>query len=400
MTEPILYIWFQLAVGIANRLTHEVLSRFESIVDVYNCEDFSFLGEKREKYIKRLQNKDTSEAHEIFKRCKALGVDVTGYYDERFPRTLRKIKIPPAVLYSIGDFRDLDNVPCVGVVGTRKITDYGKAVSEHFAYIFAKSGAYVISGLARGADVCAHRGAVMADGFTVGVLGNPIGEIYPRENEKAFETLYQQGLVISELYPKAPRTRADFPNRNRIIAALSDAIVITEAGETSGSLITAQHAIEQGKPVFAVPGAIGSENAGTNRLIKTGIPAATEPYDVLEPLALEYPEKIIIYEPSVTGKLRSYGNVIKSKPKVVPEREERQNKAEKVLQNTPPEKMLSGKTSERILAVLKNKKPMSADEISIETKLSVSEIMTELTLMEIDGTVIASVGNRYTTVKQ
>lgn len=399
MTEKILYIWFQLSVGIASRLTREILSRFESITEVYNCDDFSFLGEKRDKYIKRLQNKDTSEAYEIFKRCQALGVDITGYYDERFPKSLYKIKIPPAVLYSIGDFRDLDKIPCVGVVGTRKITDYGKTVSEQFAYTFAKSGAYVISGLAKGADVCAHRGAIMADGFTVGVLGNPIGEVYPRENERAFEALYQKGLVISELYPKAPRTRADFPNRNRIIAALSDAVVITEAGETSGSLITARHAIEQGKPVFAVPGAIGSENAGTNRLIKTGIPAATEPYDVLEPLALEYPEKLSVYEPSVTGKLRSYGNAInRSKPIFNHNKEPKAEK--KKAEETPLGKMLSGKTSERILAVLKDKKPMSADEIAIETALSVSEIMTELTLMEIDGTVIASVGNRYTTVKQ
>lgn len=397
MTEQILYIWFQLAVGIATRLTHEVLFRFENITEVYRCDDFSFLGEKREKYIKRLQNKDTSEAYEILKRCKALGVDVTGYYDERFPKSLRKIKIPPAVLYSIGNFRDLDKIPCVGVVGTRKITDYGKNVSEQFAYTFAKSGVYVISGLAKGADVCAHRGAIRADGFTVGVLGNPIGEVYPRENEKAFEALYEKGLVISELYPKAPRTRADFPNRNRIIAALSDAIVITEAGETSGSLITAQHAIEQGKPVFAVPGAIGSENAGTNRLIKTGIPAATEPYDVLEPLLLEYPEKIIIYEPSVTGKLRSYGNIV-NKPKT--ERKEQPTEKKMPSKSPPAEKPLSGKASEKILAVLDGNKPMTADEIALETKLSVSEIMTELTLMEIDGTVTASVGNRYTTVKQ
>lgn len=394
MKERVLYIWFQLAVGIATCLTHEVLKRFENIVDVYNCDDFSFLGDKREKYIKRLENKDVSEAREVLKRCNALGVEVTGYYDERFPKTLRKIKIPPAVLYSIGDFRDLDSMPCVGVVGTRKISDYGKAVSEQFAYTFAKSGACVVSGLAKGADVCAHRGALRADGFTVGVLGNPIGEIYPRENEEAFEKLYEKGLVISELYPKAPRTRADFPNRNRIIAALSDALVITEAGETSGSLITAKHAIEQGKPIFAVPGAIGSENAGTNRLIKTGIAAATEPYDILGPLSLEYPEKIIIYKPSVTGKLRSYGNVINKTP------EQKKSVQTKIVEpKKNKEKILSGKTSDIILAVLSGKSPMAADEIANETKLSVSEIMTELTFMEIDGSVSASAGGRYTATK-
>ncbi len=396
MKNKILYIWFQQSVGLYSRMARDIFARFGSINDIYNCEDFSFLGDSKEKYIKRLENKDTSSAFEVMKRCQALGVNVTGFYDELYPEKLRNIDSPPAVLYSIGNLRKLNDVPCIAIVGTRKMTDYGREISEKFAYTFAKSGAYVISGLAKGIDTSAHRGAVMADGFTVGVLGNPIGDIYPRENEKAFHTLYQRGLVISELYPGAPRTRADFPNRNRIISGISDAVVIAEAGEHSGALITARHAITQGKSVYAVPGAIGAENAGTNALIKNGVPAATEPYDVLAPLALVYPKTLHPYEPSMTEQLRSYGNSPKAKITTKtadkpPHTEENITFAEK--------ETVSGDNAGRILALLKTDTPLSADEISLRLNISVSDVMTELTLMEIDGTVIASAGGRYISSK-
>lgn len=402
MKNDALYIWLSQAIGLYSRLTREIFPRFKSITEVYNCDDFSFLGEKREKYIRLLETKDVSAAFEIMKKCEAMGVRVTGYYDELYPERLRHIDSPPAALYSIGDFRNLNNYPCVAIVGTRKMTDYGREIAEKFAYTFAKSGAYVISGLAKGVDTAAHRGAVMADGFTVAVLGNPIGDIYPRENEKAFETLYRRGLVMSELYPGAPRTRADFPNRNRIISGISDAVVIAEAGEHSGALITAHHAVSQGRQVYAVPGAIGAENAGTNALIKTGIPAVTEPYDVIAPLALAYPQFIRAYEPSLTENLRSYGNVIKKKsapkPKTVSVKsEEIKSRGEKNV--FTDEETLSGSNSERILDVLRGDVPLTADEISARLNISVSDVMTELTLMEIDGSVISSAGGRYISSK-
>ncbi len=396
MRHKILYIWLQLAVGICNRVAGEVLSCFEDIESVYKCEDFSFLGESRGKYIKRLENKDTSEAFEILKRCEAIKADITGYYDERYPKKLRRIETPPAVLYSIGEFRDLNNFPCISIVGTRKMSDYGREIAEDFAYNFAKSGAYVISGLAKGVDTAAHWGTIRAGGYTVGVLGNPIGEVYPRENEAAFEALYQKGLVISELYPGAPRTRGDFPNRNRIISALGSAVVIAEAGEGSGALITAKFAVAQGKRVYAVPGAIGAENAGTNSLIKTGIPAVTSPLDVLEPLTLEYPEAITVYVPSVTSKLHSYGNGFPNKKeKPIPKEVPLQVTAKTIKEKTKSKENNSATPADKILIALQEHKMLSTDELCGYTGLSVSEVMTELTLMEIEGTVISSAGGRF-----
>ncbi len=413
MKHQLLYIWLQQADGLYSRLVSDIFNKFQSIEDIYNCEDFSFLGESKAKYIKRLENKDNSSAFEVMKRCESLGVKITGYYDELYPEKLRGIEMPPVALYSIGDFRDLNKTPCIAIVGTRNMTDYGKQTAESFAYNFAKSGAYVISGLAKGIDTAAHRGAVMADGYTVAVLGNPIGDIYPKENLKAFETLYKRGLVISELYPGAPRTRADFPNRNRIISGISNAVVIAEAGETSGALITARHATSQGRAVFAVPGAIGAENAGTNKLIKNGIPAATEPMDVLSALMLEYPERIKTYEPSLTEQLKSYGNKAEKREKIpklkarpvaveetvrtAPEFEEL--KTDSASEQMPSEKQFSGELSERIMTVLKGPRAVTADEISARTGIGIADVMTELTFMEIDGKIIACPGGRFVSSK-
>lgn len=408
MKDALFYIWLQQALGLYSRNVKDIFAQFESITDVYNCDDFSFLGEKRDKYIKRLENKDTSAAFEVLKRCEAMGVNITGYYDELYPKGLKNIDAPPAALYSIGILKDLNNIPCIAIVGTRDMSERGKTTAEKLAYTFAKSGACVVSGLAKGIDTAAHRGAIMADGFTVGVLGNPIGDIYPKENIKAFETLYKRGLVISELYPGAPRTRADFPNRNRIISGLCSAVVIAEAGEKSGALITARHGIAQGRSVFAVPAEIGSEAVGTNALIKQGIPPLLDPNDVLNVLSLGYPDGCEVYEPAVTEQLRSYGNKSKSKeakPKQTPKHEQKQSRIHEIAPETiseitveaigETEERFAGASSERILAVLRGVKPLSIDEIVHLTGIPVSEVMAELTLMEIDGSVISAVGGRY-----
>lgn len=401
MKSRVLYVWFQLAMGICNHVNAEILRRFNSIEEIYKCDDFSFLGEKRGKYIKNLENKDTSEAFEIIKRCESMRVRITGYYDSLYPEKLRGIEAPPAVLYSIGNFKNLNDVPCIGIVGTRKMSDYGRTVAEKFAYTFSKSGAYVVSGLALGVDTAAHRGAVMADGYTVAVLGNPIGDIYPRENLRAFETLYERGLVLSEMYPGCPRSRGDFPNRNRIISGLCDAVVIAEAGEKSGALITARYAINQGRRLYAVPGALGTSNAGTNSLIKTGVPVATEPYDVLATLALEYPQSLHPYEPAVTERLRSYGNVINPQPKQEEvfnqksERELAERKAEHLNLKNAIDDCSNGLPSVRIKTALDGGKSLTADELSQKLGLPVSEILSELTLMEIYGEVTATAGGRF-----
>ncbi|MBQ3230049.1 MAG: DNA-processing protein DprA [Clostridia bacterium] len=401
MKNEILHVWLQLALGISSRLAREILQRFESIADVYNCDDFSFLGKDREKYIKRLESKDTSDAFEVVKRCEAIGARIIGFFDEYYPSGLRNIESPPVALYAIGVLKNLNTIPKIAVVGTRKMSDYGRNIAESFSHDFVKSGACVVSGLAKGVDLAAHRGAVMAGGYTVGVLGTPIGTIYPAENEKAFRVLYERGLVISEMYPGCPRTRADFPNRNRIISGMSDAVVIAEAGEGSGSLITAQYAISQGKTVFAVPGTIGAENAGTNGLIKKGVPPATSSFDVISPLSLEYPTKIKPYEYASAPVLDPRQTAERSAAKPLLKNTE-QKKEDLSAESAPlAEKASSGNVSERITKLLRESaKPLSADELAAKTGINITDILTELTMLEIDGEVVASVGGRYSSSKR
>ena len=394
MKNDILYVWLQQATGVASRVTRDLLFRFKSIEELYRCDDFSFLGENHAKCVARLSSKDTGSAFEVVKKCASLGVKITGCFESDYPDLLRRIDSPPAAIYSIGEYRDLNKAVCVAVVGTRRMTPYGRETAEKFAYDFAKSGVTVVSGLAKGVDTAAHRGAVMAGGYTVAVLGNPIGEIYPRENEAAFRTLYKRGLVMSEMYPGCPRTRADFPNRNRIISGLSRATVIAEAGEGSGALITARYAIAQGKQLYAVPGAIGAENAGTNDLIKRGCSVATDPYDVIAPLSLEFPETVRVYEPSVTGRLMSYGasnGAVRKSVNAFPE-------GAAALEPFAPsgtEKMNDGPA---VAALKKAGVPMTADELARVTGVGIAELLSQLTVDEIEGKIVKSPGGRYSAV--
>jgi DNA processing protein len=185
-------------------------------------------------------------------------------------------------------------------------------------------------------------------------------------------------------------------------------VVIAEAGEKSGALITARHGIAQGRSVFAVPAEIGSEAVGTNALIKQGIPPLLDPNDVLNVLSLGYPDGCEVYEPAVTEQLRSYGNKSKSKeakPKQAPRHEQKKSWIHEIAPETiseitveaigETEERFAGASSERILAVLRGVKPLSIDEIVHLTGIPVSEVMAELTLMEIDGSVISAVGGRY-----
>ena len=252
MDNAVYYIWLQTVCGMCNSIYQQLFERFSTARAIYECEDFSFI---KGKYacLEKLEKKDLSVSFEIYKKCRNNGITILTYHDRIFPDSLRRIHTPPPVLYCKGEIRNFNNEVCIAVVGTRRMTEFGGAVAEEFAYSFAKCGAVVVSGCAKGIDTAAHNGALRAGKFTVAVLGTPIDTIYPKENEKLFFILYEKGLVISEMYPGCQSTRADFPNRNRIISGLCEATVIAEAGENSGALITARHAVAQSRKVYAIP---------------------------------------------------------------------------------------------------------------------------------------------------
>ena len=191
--------------------------------------------------------------------------------NEKYPESLRKIYDSPKCLYVMGNVGIL-NAPSIAIVGCREATEYGKKAATYFAYNLAKQNVNIISGLAKGIDSYAHIGALQANGKTIAVIGSGLDIIYPKENEQlAKEIIAKGGAIISE-YPLGTKPeKAHFPARNRIISGLSNGVLVVEAKEKSGSLITADFAMEQGKEVYAVPGNINSLNSvGTNNLIKDG----------------------------------------------------------------------------------------------------------------------------------
>jgi DNA processing protein len=216
------------------------------------------------------------------------GIEAVTCADPEYPGILLRIGDPPAVLYCIGRL-DLLQRPVIGVVGTRGSTSYGRHVAEEFSEAFSHGGLTVASGLARGIDTAAHRGALRGPGSTIAVLGLPVNQIYPPENRALYREIAEKGLLISEAPPGTQYHRGMFPSRNRIISGLSLGVVIAEAPEGSGALITANYAISQERPVFAVPGPVTSPRSrGCLQLLREGTAEPLiSPEDILTRFAAE-----------------------------------------------------------------------------------------------------------------
>lgn len=210
--------------------------------------------------------------------------------DQEYPRGLKEIDQSPPLLYIRGDLVEQDQLS-VAIVGTRRITQYGRQVTRELATELASHGITVVSGLARGIDAAAHQACLEAGGRTIAVLGSGVNQIYPPENRKMAEQITSMGAIISDYPPGTKPEAVNFPPRNRIIAGLSRAVVIIEAGEKSGALITAAFAAEQGREVFAVPGGLYSpQSRGTNRLIREGAHIYLDIQDLFEILNLSQVE--------------------------------------------------------------------------------------------------------------
>jgi DNA processing protein len=223
---------------------------------------------------------------QVWDQLEAKGITVLIQTDENYPRRLQELEQPPPVLYMLGELTSEDEW-AVAVVGTRRVTAYGRQVAEDIAGILARNGISVISGLARGIDSISHQAALHAGGRTIAVLGSGLDRIYPPENRRLAEQIAAHGALVSDYPPGTPPEASNFPPRNRLISGLSLAVVIVEAGQKSGALITAAFAADQGREVFAVPGNISSPGSkGTNRLIRDGAQPLLHPEQVLEALEL------------------------------------------------------------------------------------------------------------------
>jgi DNA processing protein len=211
---------------------------------------------------------------------------VLTFFDAAYPELVREIPDAPAVLWLLGDPGRLSR-RAIAIVGSRAASPYGLAVAERLGHDLARAGLVVVSGLARGCDAAAHRGALAAGGVTVAVLGSGADVVYPPEHEALYRAIAHEGAVVSELAPGTPPIAAHFPQRNRLISGLSRAVVVVEASEKSGSLITARTALEQGRDVMAVPGSVlGPRARGCHALLRDGARLVETAADVLEELGM------------------------------------------------------------------------------------------------------------------
>lgn len=216
------------------------------------------------------------------KLIRELDAKILSILDTAYPKNLKEIYDPPVVIYIIGEIRDSNDIS-LSIVGTRTPSYYGLSQAERFSYQLAIRGITIVSGMARGIDSAAHKGALKANGRTQAVLGSGLNVVYPKENKELFDRITQCGAVISEFPMEMPPNRENFPRRNRIISGLSLGTLVIEAAKNSGSLITARFALEQNREVFALPGNISSEGSfGTNKLIKEGAKLVEDIEDIIE----------------------------------------------------------------------------------------------------------------------
>lgn len=217
-------------------------------------------------------------AEQIIRGC----FDIITIEDDDYPPMLRVIGQAPFILFYRGCPEVLRQL-CLAIVGSRKASAYGKKIARELARDLAAAGVVVVSGLARGIDSEAHQGAIDGSGATIAVLGSGIDVVYPPENHKLYEKILEQGAIVSEFLPGSHPEANNFPRRNRIISGLSSGVLVVEARQKSGALITADFALEQGRDVFAVPGPVSSESSkGTNNLIKQGAKLVSTAEDILE----------------------------------------------------------------------------------------------------------------------
>jgi DNA processing protein len=267
-------------------------------------------------------------------------------FDSNYPKDLTNIPDKPLVIYTRGEYKEEDHFS-IGIVGSRKATAYGKWACEKFTKELVALGITIISGLALGIDTVAHKTAIENGGRTIGVLGNGLDYIYPKSNYKLYEEVANNGCVMTEFPMGTQPVNYNFPQRNRIISGLSLGVIIIEANEKSGSLITAHHALEQGKEVFALPGNINSiYSKGTNRLIKDGAKPLLDIDDIIEE----------VYE---------------------------LNQIQNIKLNSFDESCLSD--DEKIIMNLISNGPIHADNIVLKSGIDISNVMSILTILELKG---------------
>ncbi len=380
------WVWLTTLPGLGQRTKLQLLEHFASPEEIYFAPEEELLLEEgvTKAQCALLADKSLDRAEKVLEDCAKDGQFLLTMDDAAYPARLRNIYDPPLLLYGKGSLPLFDEEVAVTVVGTRSCTPYGVKAASELGYELAKQGALLVSGMAKGIDGEALRGALRAGGFTAAVLGGGADVVYPAANRRLYEDIAATGVILSE-YPPGTEPRGEhFPVRNRLLSALSVATLVVEAPERSGALITAATALEQGREVFAVPGPFDAPmSRGCNGLIREGAGLVCEAWDVLS-----------FYESRYPHKLRLLRAKLPPLPKGAPETES--GEPAKPVEEAPPAPALpvldisqdpGGLTDDQIavLSVLHTDIPTLTDDAAILADLPVRRVLSALTVLEIDG---------------
>lgn len=289
------WIWLATRPALTERQTMALLHTFADAEDVFFASRDAYANVEgvTPEGAESLSDKDLAEAQHILDECVRNHIGVCTYADAAYPARLKNIADPPAVLYYRGNLAGLDTQPVIAVVGTRKASAYGMTTASRMGYQIARCGGILVSGLAEGIDGSAMKGALTAGGSIVGVLGCGVDVVYPSFHRSLYLDTERNGCLISEFPPGTPPYRWNFPKRNRIISGLSNGVLVIEAPQKSGSLITARLALDQGRDVFVVPGNIDVVTCqGSNAMLRDGAIAVSSGWDVMSEYQHLYPGKV------------------------------------------------------------------------------------------------------------
>ena len=350
--------WFAGIKNISDNKKKKLRATYGSAKEIYYIEETQselrgFLSEKDIKQLKIAQRQKDLE--EKYYNMKEKGIDFVPYFHKAYPKRLQKFDDAPYALYVKGKLPE-ESRPSVAIIGARRCSSYGEEQALEYGKCLATAGIEIISGLALGIDGAGHRGALNGKGRTYGVLGCGADVCYPRENIGLYMDIQKEGGIISELLPGEPPMPYHFPLRNRIISGLSDVVLVIEAKEKSGSLITADMALEQGRDIYALPGPVTSAlSQGCHRLIRQGAGILISPEEFLKELQIDIPEKSV-----------------------------------DLLKN---EKMLE--TTEKVVYSCLDLFPRNVSEIQTKTGLDVRKLMETLTTLEMKGFIKETAKNYY-----
>ncbi len=421
-SKEIYWLWLQYVLGYADTRIKDVIGNYGSAEIFFKAPaDKSAVCRLKPAQIKRLGLKTPDRFSEISDYCKTHGIKIIDISQKSYPARLKSIADPPAVIFVKGEMPEIDNEPAITIVGPRKPDEYGVKSAFSLGRRLTLGGCLVISGGATGVDSYAHMGALSAGGKTVAVLGCGIDADYLKSNRELREKISENGCLISEFPPSVGASRITFPMRNRIMSALSLGTIVVEAGAKSGALITAAHAAEQGRDVFAIPGNPSDPNFfGTNALIRDGARPLLTALDVFDEYISLYPDKIDIkkaFEPKFRSGGEAFADAEKfsgnsEKPSKPSGRSFRgkdksvsDKPTEKPVQNTKPSPASKREINKELLSDEAVKfydgitvSPFFIDDIIAKTGLDSSDAIGAATELEVLGVIKSVPGGRFETV--